>query len=496
MVDMTAQFTRTKLGLRTKTGARLPAPTGADAPQLSPAGVAVLLLGAFLPIVDFFVVNVALPTINSTLHASAPTLELVVAGYGTIYAALLVVGGRLGDAFGRRRMFVAGLIGFTLTSLLCGLAPSIGALVAFRLAQGATAALIVPQVLATFQATLEGQRRAKALGLYGATAGVASVVGQVVGGLLVTANIAGTEWRPIFLVNVPIGALALAVVFRHVPPTRSERPASVDLPGTLLFAATLTALLVPLAEGRTLGWPWWTWSVLALAPVLAVGTYRVERRTERGGGAPLLPPSLLQFRSMRRGLSLGLPFFLSFGGFMFVFALTVQDGLHANALHSGLAIAPFAVAFLIGSLLTPRAIDRFGRAALGGGAVVQSAGLVLLASTVAGGWPDVPLVALAPGLIVAGFGQAFVFGSLFRLVLADVPVHLAGIGGGVLVTLQQSGLALGVATLGTLFVSLGSGGTGFAVIVGIQAGLALVLAVGSRTLPTLSAGPVQLAVEA
>ena len=469
----------------TVTTTRVATATRDAAPTLSAPGIAVLLLGAFLPIVDFFVVNVALPTINSTLHASPPMLELVVAGYGTIYAALLVVGGRLGDAFGRRRVFVVGLVGFTLTSLACGLAPSIGALVAFRLAQGATAALIVPQVLATFQAALDGPRRAKALGLYGANAGIASVVGQVVGGLLVTADIAGTHWRPIFLINVPVGLFALVAVYRHVPETRSPRPAGVDLPGTLLFAGTLAALLVPLAEGRTLGWPAWTWVVLALAPVLAAATWVVERRDEARGGAPLLPPSLLRFRSMRRGLALGLPFFLSFGAFMFVFALTVQDGLHADPLRSGLAISPFAVTFLAGSLLTPLAIDRFGRRALAGGAVVQAVGLVLLAATVVSRWPHVPLGDLAPGLAIAGFGQAFVFGTLFRLVLADVPTHLAGVGGGVLITLQQSGLALGVATLGTLFLGLGAGGAGFATIIAIQAGLAVVLALGSRGLPNL-----------
>jgi MFS family permease len=473
-----------------------PVAPASERPTIGPAGIAVLLLGAFLPIVDFFVVNVALPTIDSTLHASAPKLELVVAGYGTVYAALLVVGGRLGDALGRRRVFVAGLVGFTVTSLLCGLAPSIGALVTFRLLQGATAALIVPQVLATFQATLEGQRRARALGLYGATAGIATVVGQVVGGLLVTADIAGTEWRPIFLVNVPVGLFALAVVFPHVPATKSDHPAGVDLPGTVLFAATLTALLVPLTEGRSVGWPLWTWLVLALAPVLGGATYLVERRTERTGAAPLLPPSLLQVRSMRRGLALGLPFFLSFGGFMFVFALTVQDGLHADALHGGLAIAPFALAFLVGSLLTPRAIERFGRAALGWGALGQTAGLGVLVWTVTEKWPHVPLLALAPGLLIAGFGQAFIFGSLFRLVLADVPPHLAGIGGGVLVTLQQSGLALGVATLGTLYVGIGGAGTGFATILLIQCGIALLMAAGSRAMPQLGTAPVAVVAEA
>jgi MFS family permease len=458
-------------------------------PTLGNAGIAVLLLGAFLPIVDFFIVNVALPTIHTTLSASPPSLELVVAGYGTVYAALLVVGGRLGDALGRRRVFVAGLAGFTLTSLLCGLAPSIQTLVAARLAQGAAAALIVPQVLATFTATLDGTRRAKALSLYGATAGISAVVGQVVGGLLVTADIAGTAWRPVFLVNVPIGVLGLAVVGRYVPATRSDRPAGVDLPGTLLFAATLTTLLVPLAEGRTLGWPLWTWLVLALAPLLGTATLFVERRTERRGTVALLPPSLLRLRSMRRGLTLGFPFFLGFGAFMFVFALTVQVGLHADALRGGLAIAPLAVAFLVGSLLTPRAIDRFGRATLGWGAAVQAVGLTVLAWTVAAGWPHVALIDLAPGLAIAGFGQAFVFGSLFRLILADVPAHQAGIGGGVLVTLQQSGLALGVATLGTLYLGVGSGATGFATVLGVQVALALAMTAGCRVMPHLTAAP-------
>ncbi|HJQ42221.1 MAG TPA: MFS transporter [Jatrophihabitantaceae bacterium] len=466
-----------------------PAAAAADSgpTRLGPVGIAVLLLGAFLPITDFFIVNVALPTIDTTLHASAPALELVVAGYGTVYAALLVLGGRLGDSLGRRRVFAAGLIGFTLTSLACGVAPSIGVLIAARLAQGASAALIVPQVLATFHHALDGHRRARALGLYGATAGIAAVVGQLVGGALVSADIAGTTWRPIFLVNVPIGIVALVIVTRHVPATRSDVPAGVDLPGTALFAATLTALLVPLTEGRTLHWPLWTWIVLAAAPILGAATYAVERRSEARGDLPLLPPSLLQVRSMRRGLTLGLPFFLGFGAFMFVFALTVQDGLHADALHSGLAIAPMAVMFLIGSLLAPRAIARYGRAALAAGAAVQAIGLGWLIVTVSGGWPDVPLADMAGPLAVLGFGQAFVFASLFRLILADVPPHLAGVGGGVLVTLQQSGLALGVATIGTLYLSLehSSVGTAFGVAIGIQATVAVLLALGARAMPRL-----------
>jgi MFS family permease len=193
-----------------------PAPT-ANAPALSPIALATVLMGALLPITDFFIVNVALPTMSQTLHASDAVLELVVAGYGTAYAVLLVLGGRLGDAYGRRRLFLAGMAAFTLTSLLCGLAPSAGFLVAARILQGASASLMVPQTLSTIQATGDMNSRAKALGWYGATAGIAAVIGQVLGGFLVSANLFGSSWRPIFLVNVPIGIVGLFLAARHLP---------------------------------------------------------------------------------------------------------------------------------------------------------------------------------------------------------------------------------------------------------------------------------------
>jgi MFS family permease len=459
--------------------------TAPPAARLSALGLAILLCGAFLPMLDFFIVNVALPTIDSTLHGSAPTLELVVAGYGTAYALFLIVGGRLGDAYGRRTVFTLGLAGFTVTSLLCGLAPDIHVLVGARIAQGASSALIVPQVLATFHATLDGPHRARALGLYGATAGIASAAGQLIGGLLVTANIAGETWRPIFLVNVPFGVAVLLAARRFVPDTRSPNPASVDLLGTGLFGLTMISLLVPLTEGHSLGWPLWTWLVLAVSPISAFATFRVERRTERTGGHPLLPPSLLALPSMRRGIALGLPFFLGFGAFMFVFALTVQDGLHEDALHSGLAITPLAVTFLAGSLLTPRLIARYGRGVVTAGAVLQALSLASLAAVVLDEWPRVSLLELAPSLAVAGFGQSLVFGSLFRIVLADVPAHLAGIGSGVMVTMQQSGFALGVATLGSLFIAMENHDMSgaFGVVVGVQALIAIFVAGGSFLLP-------------
>jgi MFS family permease len=457
-----------------------------DASYLSGVGTAVLIVCVFMPQVDYFIVNVALPTIDRSLHASSGALELVVAGYGTAYAALLVVGGRLGDMVGRRRVLSIGLAGFTVASLACGVAPSVWVLLGGRLVQGACAAMIVPQVLSTFHATLQGTRLHRAQSLYGAAAGLAIAVGQLAGGLLVTVNIHGTTWRPIFLVNVPIGLATLTAVRRFVPATRSQHPANIDPAGTLLFAATLVAVLLPLNEGQSNGRPSWTWVALACAPVVACLTFFVESRVENRGGVPLLPPSLLRTRSMRRGLPLQFLFMLSYGALMFVFALTLQDGLHASPLRSGLAIVPMAVAFFIGSLFTPRTIRRLGaRRTVAVGATVNGIGLAALTLIVRDAWPHVALLTMAPALAITGVGQALVFGSLFRVVLADVPHHHAGVGGGVLVTIQQSGLALGVATLGTLYIGLEAHGIpeAFTAATAAQIAIMAVLAIASRGVP-------------
>jgi EmrB/QacA subfamily drug resistance transporter len=458
------------------------------APALSALGVAVLLCGAILPMLDMFIVNVALPSIKSDLSASAPMLELIIAGYGTAYALLLTVGGRLGDAYGRRTVFMAGLVSFTLSSLLCGLAPNIDVLIMARIVQGAAAALIIPQVLGTFRTTLIGHRQGKAIGSYGATAGVAAVAGQLVGGLLIAANIAGYSWRPIFIVNVPIGIFTMVAAWRLVPNTRSEHPASVDLPGTVLFGVTMVSLLIPLTEGESVGWPTWTWIVLAISPLAAVATYLVERRSEQRSGSPLLPPSLFAVRSMRRGSTLAVPYFICFGAFMFVYSLTIQDGLHESALHSGLAISPFAFTFLIGTFVVPRLFARYGRMVFLVSGIVQSLAMASLAGVFVSEWPHVRLLDLQPSLAVAGFVGAGIFVSAFRLVLADVPLRLAGVGSGVFVTMQQSSYALGVATLGTLFLSMASDHTadGFAWVVAIWAAIDMCIAAGSFILPRVA----------
>ncbi|MFI6872669.1 MFS transporter [Streptomyces sp. NPDC050400] len=430
------------------------AAAGPVAPALGGPGLLTVLLGGALPLIDFFIVNVALPTIGRDLSASEPVLELVVAGYGIAYAVLLVLGGRLGDLLGRRRLFVGGMAAFGLTSLACGLAPTAWTLVAARVAQGAAAAALLPQVLATIQATTRGPRRARAMSMYGATAGLSMVAGQVLGGVLVSADVLGSGWRSVFLVNVPVTIVALVLAARTVPETRSPRPEPVDGPGTVLLALALTALLAPLTEGRAAGWPLWTWLSLAAFPGLACAFYAVERRADRAGRTPLVPPSLFRILSLRRGLVMVLPFSVGFSGFMFVIAVALQQGERQSATAAGLALAPMAAVFFATSLAGPRLVARWGSRVVTAGGLLQGVGVALIAFAAWRTWPDLGVAQLLPGAALAGAGQALQLPILFRIILSEVPADRAGVGSGVMTTAQQAALALGVATLGSLFLSL------------------------------------------
>jgi MFS family permease len=428
--------------------------TTAAPPTLGGPGLFTVLLAAALPLVDFFIVNVALPTIGTDLAAGESVLELVVAGYGVAYAVLLVLGGRLGDLFGRRRLFLGGMAAFGLTSLACGLAPGAWSLVAARVAQGASAAAMLPQVLATIQSATGGARRARAMSLYGATAGLSMVAGQILGGVLVAADVAGTGWRAIFLVNVPVVVLGLVLAARLVPETRSQHPEPVDGPGTVLLAVSLLTLLAPLTEGRAAGWPLWTWLSLAAFPFAVAAFWAVERRADRAGRTPLVPPSLFRVPSMRRGLELMVPFSIGFSGFMFVIALALQQGARLGPVPAGLALAPMAVTFLFVSLAGPRLIARYGTRVVTAGSVLQGVGVLLIVLAAWRDWPHLGFGPLLPGAAVAGAGQALQLPNVLRIVMSEVPSARAGVGSGVMVTTQQSALALGVATLGTLFLTL------------------------------------------
>ncbi|MFF3910123.1 MFS transporter [Streptomyces sp. NPDC001848] len=459
-------------------------------PQLSGLGLFTVLLGAALPLIDFFIVNVALPTIGKDLHAGEAVLELVVAGYGVSYAVLLVLGGRLGDLFGRREFFLYGMAAFGVTSLACGLAPNAWTLVAARVAQGAAAAAMLPQVLATIQAATTGKHRAKAMSLYGATAGLSMVAGQILGGVLVAADIWGTGWRSVFLVNVPVVVVGLFLGARAVPETRSQHPEPVDGPGTVLLAVSLLTLLAPLTEGRAAGWPVWTWLSLAAFPFAVWAFYTVERRADRLGRTPLVPPSLFALTSLRRGLVMIVPFSIGFSGFMFVIAVSLQQGAGLGPVPAGLALTPMAVAFFAVSLYGPRLVARFGTRVVTAGGLIQAVGIGLLVVTAWRSWPHLGVWELLPGAAVAGAGQALQLPITLRIILSEVPAARAGVGSGVMVTTQQSALALGVATLGTLFLTLVPGmGMRDALMTTLLvqlAGIALTVALSLRLPRTIS----------
>lgn len=433
-----------------------PAPSAAMEPEASGLGgiaLVVVLTGYALSIVDASIVNVALVSISNDLHSGPAALELVVSGYVLTYALGLVLGGRLGDAFGRRRLYAYGLAAFTVTSALCGLAPTIEFLVVARLLQGATAAMLVPQVLATIQAATEGQARARAIGMYGTTAALGMVIGQILGGLLVSLDVAGIGWRSVFVINVPIGVAALLAV-RRVPATRGDTKPGFDPLGTALFGATMVCLLTLVVAGPDLGWPLWLWSLLAIAAVGALALVRAERALEARGGSPLLSPTVLSHPGMRRGLAAIVPFSAGFGAFLFVYALIAQGHFGFSGLASGGALAPFAAAFFVVVQFTPRIVAALGRRIVTLGASVQGVGLLLLALVVWLGWPRPSLALVLVGIALFGVGAALIGPTLFRMILADVPPAQAGMGSGVLVTSQQMATALGTTIGGTLYLSL------------------------------------------
>ncbi|WP_412539127.1 MFS transporter [Longispora sp. K20-0274] len=442
----------------------------------------VLLTGAFLPVLDAFIVNVALPSIGRDLHAGPAELELTVSGYGVAYACTLVAGGRLGDRFGRRRLFMIGMLAFTLMSTGCGLAPSTAALIGFRVAQGLAAALMFPQVLAAIQANFTGGDRQRALGVFGAVIGAAGAVGQVFGGWLLSADVAGLGWRPLFLVNAPVGIVALLVCRRLVPETRSPAASRVDVWGSFSLAVAIALVLLPVTLGRASGWPLWTWLCLAAAAPVGAGFFVSQSRAERSGGTPLLPPSLLRLPAARRALVSITLFAMCIGGFLFTTAITLQVGHGFTPVEAGLTMAPCTLAFLGVAVFNGRLVARYGIRLLVAGALAFALGLAGYGAVVALS-PQVTVLGAALPLAVAGLGWAALLVPLIGLVLASLPADRAGLAGGVLSTAMQIGLALGASALGSvLFAIVGEAGDSgqwrVATLTGVavECGLALVVA--------------------
>jgi EmrB/QacA subfamily drug resistance transporter len=411
----------------------------------------VVLTAMFMAGFDIWAVNVAAPSLQRDLHVSDAALQLIVGGYAFMYASGMVTGGRLGDLFGYRRMFMIGVVAFAAASLLCGLAQSPGELVTARLVQGLTGAVMVPQVLALITATFPVQERSRALAWFGVTMGAGFVSGQILGGGLIEANIFGLGWRSIFLVNVPVGVLALVAAARVVPHAWAQHRPRLDPLGAVGVSASIALALVPLTLGRDQGWPPWTWASLAAAlPVLGL-TLLWERRLARRDGAPLLDLPLFRDRTFSAGLVVNFGLVLSFGSFMFVLTLLLQVGLGQPPLRAGIEALPMAAAFTVMSILSPRFSARLGPRAITLGAGITTVGAVALALTGAHYGAHLTGWDLAPATVLIGLGQGISLPLLIGAVLTHVRPERAGAAAGILTTTQQFGAASGIAVIGAIF---------------------------------------------
>ncbi|VVT52891.1 Uncharacterized MFS-type transporter [Kosakonia radicincitans] len=418
------------------------------------AGLILLLTGQMLPQIDTSITNVALDSITQSLHTSATQLALIVALYGVAFAVCLAMGSKLGDNFGRKRLFLAGVALFGLASLLCGLANSVSALLAARTLQGIGAALIVPQILATLHVTLKGTAHARAISLYGGIGGVSFIIGQMCGGWLVSADIAGLGWRNAFFINVPICLLILALN-RYLPETRNDTRTRIDWQGTFALALILCCLLFPLALGPDLHWPWPTQAALLALFPLALWMRTSALQQQRAGLIPLVPPHLLKLHSVRFGLLIALLFFTAWSGFMFCMALTLQAGMGMTPYQSGNSFVALGIAYFVSAWYAPKLIARYSmRTILLTGLVIQVSGLLALIATLQLSGRMVGVLALAPSTALIGYGQALIVNSFYRIGMRDITTQDAGAGSALLSTLQQSTLGLGPAALGSVFLYL------------------------------------------
>jgi EmrB/QacA subfamily drug resistance transporter len=439
---------------------------GADAAALARRGVVeaegdprrwfalpVLLIGAFLPILDFNVVNLALPAIRQNLGATSSEVQFVISAYAATYAVFLITGGRLGDWLGRKQMFMLGVTGFTLASVLCGTAWSPGVLIAGRILQGLTATVMAPQVLASIRVLFPPSEQGKALGLYGATFGLANIVGQILGGVLVSSHPFGFTWQAIFLINVPIGLAALTGSLLFLGDSRADHAQRLDVGGVALLSLTLGLLVYPLVEGRESGWPAWMIVMLVLSPVALFAFVGFERRLVARGGSPLVEISLFRHGGFAIGVAMAFVFY-TLSSFYLTFSVYLQGGLHLTPLDAGLHTLPFGIGYFAASFAAAGVMQRLGPRALTLGFIVQVLGFGAVILAVMG-----PLAGyLASGLVVAGVGFGIVMPSVIKAVIGGIDQRHAGLASGIVISTFQIGAALGVAIIGGVFFSVLGGG--------------------------------------
>lgn len=425
-------------------------PTATAAKSTLPT-LLIMLAGTFMTTLDVFIVNVAIPSTQRDLHASTTAIQWIVAGFGLAVGAGVITAGRLGDRYGRRRVYAIGLGVFTAASAMCGLAPTAALLVGARVLQGLGAALMGPQTLAILGTAFEGAARVRAFVAYGLTMGLAAVFGQLIGGVLIAANVDGLGWRSCFLINIPIGAVALAFVPRAVPESRAEQGSRLDIPGMAMVTLALVATVLPLIQGRSQGWPLWTWVSFALAVVLFGVFAWYQARKAENGGAPLIDPALFRNRRFTVNIVAQVVFWMGQGSFFLVFALYIQAGRGLTAMRSGLVFTAMGVGYLLASMAAAKVAQRLGRQTPAAGALLMAASLVVLIVEVRSSGTTGSLLALLPALALDGAGMGLVIGPLAGAALGSVAPEHTGAASGVVSTVMQVGGAIGVAVVGIVF---------------------------------------------
>ncbi len=424
---------------------------GTGRPARPGALLTIVLTGQLMAVVDVFIVNIGLPTIHERLHASGASLQLVVAGYTIAYAVLLVTGARLGAILGYARMFLSGAALFTLASLGCGLAGTVGELVALRFLQGAGAAMMIPQVLSLIQRGFAGEARARAMTLYSAILACGALLGQIAGGLLISANVAGAAWRPLFLVNVPIGLVLLAAGMRWLPRLDGGH-GRLDLAGVATLGPTVLAFVLPLVLGQEEHWPTWGWACLAASAVGAGAFAVVERWVSRRGGHPIVSGQVLRLPGLASSIAAIFLVMAVFSGFLFALTLHLQEALGESALRAALTFAPTGVAFAAVSLSWRRLPARTHHAVSIAGFAAYALALLGLAAALHGGGSGG--AGLQVALTLLGAASAAAFSPVMTRALVRVPLEHAADASGLLVTTIQLAIVTGVATFGTLYLSL------------------------------------------
>ncbi|ROR72545.1 MFS transporter [Bogoriella caseilytica] len=431
------------------------APHAAEMPARARWSAFVICLGAgFMALLDVSIVNVALPSIERALEPSPSQLQWVVAGYGLTFGLVLVPAGRLGDVLSRRWVFVLGLSGFVLAAAACGFAPTPEVLVGLRLLQGVFAGVLNPQVIGLIQELFRGPERGRAFGYFGATIGISTALGPLVGGLLIAAFGPEEGWRAVFLVNVPLGLILVPLALRYLPRTAPQATqARIDVVGMLLIAAAVLCIMFPFAsasDAEANDVPWW---LLGVATVLIAAFVLWERRLERAGGSPVVSSELMRTPSFVLGAAVAAAYFAGFTGMFLAGTLYLQQGLGLSALQAGLTLTSFALMGAISAALSGRLVQRFGRWTVVTGIALTGIGMAGVASTAATtDGPQTALV-LACWLAIAGLGNGAVISPNQALTLADVPVTRGGSAGGVLQTGQRMGAAIGIAIAAAVFFS-------------------------------------------